>query len=151
MATHSHGVQRLKITWPEFGDSVRYALLAFSDEVAEALEKEAEKAAKECKAEIQRTAPKRSGDYAKSWMVSRESSGYNFSAGRPKARNHVAYVVHAKKPGYQLAHLLERPHKIANLYGEWGKTAGKPHIEKAAIKASGKFTRNAFRIIRDLS
>ncbi len=147
--------QKLKIPWPEFGDSVRYALMSFSDEVAESLEKEAKRAATQCKKDIQNTAPKRSGEYAKSWTVSRESVGYNFSNGRPKKRNHVAYVVHANKPGYQLAHLLERSHSIRNQYSlegqKYGDTIGQPHIENAAIKASEQFTRNARRIITDLS
>ena len=38
--------QTIKIQWPEFGDSVRAALLAYSDDVESVISKEAQKAAK---------------------------------------------------------------------------------------------------------
>lgn len=134
--------QTLKIPWPEFGDSVRAALLAYSDDVESVISKEAQKAAKQCRIDIQNAAPKRSGTYAKSWAVKKDVVD----------RKRPAYVVHAKKPGYQLAHLLERSHRIANQYGDnWGKTSPKAHIAPAAEKNSATFTNNVVRQIKNLS
>lgn len=141
MATHSHGKNKLVIPWPEFGDSVRAALLSYTDDVADAIAKEAQRAAKQTRVDIQSAAPKRSGEYAKSWTVRKETVD----------RRRPAFVVHAKKPGYQLAHLLERSHRIVNQYGEYGHTTPKPHIEPAAVKNGERFTKNVVNAIKNLS
>ena len=51
------------------------------------------------KLQTQADTPRRSGKYAKSWTVTVE-----------KSRLKVHAIVHAKKPGYRLAHLLEYGH-----------------------------------------
>lgn len=138
----ARAVQKLKIPWPEFGDSVQMALAGYRDEIQPAVAKEAEKAAKRTRNDIQSAAPRRSGQYAKTWTVKRDIAD----------RRRPVYVVHAAKPGYQLAHLLERSHRIANQYGDhWGHTAGQPHIEPAAVQNGETFRRNVVNIIRSLS
>ena len=146
--------QIIKVPLPSFGDGVRNILLAYGEEVAQALEKEAKKAAIQCRDEIQRTAPKDTGTYQKTWTVSRESqgmSGYN-NRGERTVRQNPTYVVHAKHPGFQLAHLLERSHVVHNQYGySWGRTAGHPHIEPAALKAGEQYLKNVKENIKELS
>lgn len=149
MPIYSHGVsyyekgnRKLVVPWPEFGDSLRMALVSYCDDIENAITKEAERAAKQCRKDIQETAPKRSGDYAKSWAVQRDVAYHK----RP------AFTVHANAPGYRLAHLLERAHRIANQYGDnWGNTSPQPHIEKAADKNGALFLSNVTKIIKDLS
>jgi len=134
--------QTLKIPWPEFGDSLRMALASYQDDIEAAITKEAEKIAKQTRKDIQETAPKDSGTYAKSWAVKKDVVD----------RHRPAFIVHANKPGYQLAHLLERAHRIANQYGDnWGSTSPQPHIEKAAEKNGALFLNHVTQIIKDLS
>ena len=134
--------QTLKIPWPEFGDSLRMALVSYQDDIEAAITKEAEKTAKQTRKDIQDAAPKDSGTYAKSWAVKKDIVD----------RHRPAFVVHANKPGYQLAHLLERAHRIANQYGDnWGNTSPQPHIEKAAEKNGALFLNHVTQIIKDLS
>lgn len=134
--------QTLKIPWPEFGDSTRMALFAFSDDVEAALQKEAQRSAKQCRADIQNAAPKRTGAYAKTWTVKKDAAD----------RRRPAFVVYTKRPGYQLAHLLERSHKISNQYGDdWGHTRPKPHIEPAAERNGVTFANNVRRAIQNLT
>lgn len=133
--------KRLTIQWPEFGDSVRMALLSFQEDVEAAITEEAERAAKQTRDDIRNTAPKRYGDYAKTWTVKKDVAD----------RRRPAFIVYAKKPGYQLAHLLERSHRIANEYGEYGHTRPKAHIEPAAEKNGVLFANNVRKAIKNLS
>ena len=133
--------QTLKIEWPAFGDTVQNLLYAYSTQIESAISKEAKRTANQVRADIQTAAPKRSGTYAKTWTVKTDT----------KQSHRPTYVVHAKRPGYQLAHLIERPHKIKNQYGEYGYTNGKPHIEPAADKNATQFANNVVKIIKDLS
>lgn len=134
--------QTLKIPWPEFGDSLKMALASYQDDIEAAITKEAQKTAKQTRTDIQDAAPKNTGTYAKTWTVKKETAD----------RHRPAFIVHATKPGYQLAHLLERAHRIANQYGtDFGKTSPQPHIEKAAEKNGALFLSHVTQIIKDLS
>ena len=133
--------QKLKIPWPEFGDSVRLVLMEFSDEVNAKLTKAAQRAATRTRAEIQRYAPKRSGTYAKTWTVKKDTT----------YKSRPSFIVHAKSPGYQLAHLLERSHRIVNDYGEYGVTNGYPHVEPAWDQNIRPFEDDVKKIFKDLS
>lgn len=133
---------RLVIPWPEFGDATRLALAQYTDDIEAALTKEAQRAANQTRKDIEADAPRDTGTYAKTWTVKKEIVD----------RKRPAYIVHAKKPGYQLAHLLERAHRIANQYGDnYGKTSPRPHIEKAAVKNGEQFVFRVTKIIQDLS
>ena len=88
-----------------------YSKLATSD-----MKKAVKKAGNDVRKEIQSTAPKDTGAYAKSWAVktTRESA------------EKLEVTVHSKNR-YQLAHLLEFGH--AKRGG--GRVSGKPHIAPA--------------------
>lgn len=75
--------------------------------------------AKEVKQDIQATAPKRTGQYAKSWAVKTDK----------QSANGLSLVVHSKNK-YQLTHLLEFGH--AKRGG--GRVVARPHIAQAEEK-----------------
>ena len=134
--------QKIKIPWPEFGDSLRFALAGYQEDIENEISKEAQRTAARTRQDIRNAAPRKSGTYAKTWAVKKDVVD----------RRRPAFIVHATKPGYQLAHPLERPHRIANQYGDnWGKTAGQPHIQPAAEKNGVEFQRNVVQIIKKLS
>ena len=78
-------------------------------------------AAKECKDQIQTTAPVRTGAYAKSWTVKK---GNNFLS------TTVSATVQSRDH-YQLTHLLEFGHAKRN----GGRVAARPHIAAARDRA----------------
>lgn len=86
-----------------------------TNDVKEAVKEGAETTIKE----IEKTAPKNTGKYAKSWAMKTQKE--NFSG--------IQVVVHSKNR-YQLTHLLEHGH--AKRGG--GRTKAKPHIAPAEQK-----------------
>ena len=88
-----------------------YSKLATSD-----MKKAVKKAGNDVRKEIQSTAPKDTGAYAKSWAVktTRESA------------ERLEVTVHSRNR-YQLAHLLEFGHAKSG----GGRTKGQPHIAPA--------------------
>ena len=79
------------------------------------MKKAVRKTASAVRKEISENAPKDTGDYAKSW-----------TATVTEEKSHALQVtVHAEKPEYRLAHLLENGH--AKRGG--GRVKGRPHIE----------------------
>lgn len=92
-------------------------LETFDDHVKEVVEDAAKESAKECVQKLKATSPKgRSGKYARSWTQKKLAGGY---------------IVYNKE--YQLTHLLENGHAVANQYGNYGnpggRVAGIKHIE----------------------
>ena len=91
----------------------------FDREVKETVKEAAQETAKECVQKLKATSPKRKGrgkgKYARSWTQKKDGNGY---------------VVYNKE--YQLTHLLENGHAVANQYGDYGhpngRVAGQRHI-----------------------
>lgn len=88
-----------------------YARLAVDD-----LKADVQKAGKKVKEQIETTAPKDTGKYAKSWTVKKTK----------ETSDSIEIVVHSKNR-YQLTHLLEFGHAKRN----GGRVAARPHIAAA--------------------
>lgn len=87
----------------------------YSTEVRKTVDTECMEAARECSAKLKKTSPKRTGEYAKGWMVSEQATGgYGAST----------WVVHNKRYA-RLTHLLEKGH--AKRGG--GRVRAYPHIK----------------------
>jgi len=99
-----------------------YAKLA-----TDVLKKEIQKAGKTAKTQIEQTAPRQTGKYAKSWAVKKTS----------ETSNSLEVTVHSKTR-YALAHLLENGH--AKRGG--GRVAAIPHIAPAEEAAVQSLERN---------
>ena len=99
-----------------------YAKLA-----TDVLKKEIQKAGKTAKTQIEQTAPRWTGKYAKSWAVKKTS----------ETSNSLEVTVHSKTR-YALAHLLENGH--AKRGG--GRVAAIPHIAPAEEAAVQSLERN---------
>ena len=103
---------------------------------ADVLKKEIQKAGKTAKTQIEQTAPKKTGRYAKSWAVKKT---YETS-------NTLEVIVHSKDR-YALAHLLENGH--AKRGG--GRVAAIPHIAPAEETALQSLEQNIERELGRLS
>jgi hypothetical protein len=88
--------------------------------------------AKETVTKIRNASPHLTGSYARGWRVSKRGGGF---------------VVH-NATDYQLTHLLENSHVIANGSGTYGRTTPIKHIEPAGQWASEELPR---RIIEELN
>lgn len=89
----------------------------YSVEVKRATNNSMDVVAKAAAAKLKNTSPKKTGSYAKGWRVKRErgSGGIN-----------TVYV--HNKTDYQLTHLLENGHIVANKKGTYGRFNGIKHI-----------------------
>nr|WP_289070393.1 HK97 gp10 family phage protein [uncultured Blautia sp.] len=91
-------------------------------EVGLEVEKVSKEVAEDTAKMLNKNSPKRTGDYAASWT---------YGVGDTKRTRHTM-VVHAEKPEYALAHLLEKGHQNR----EGGRTKAIVHIapaEEAAV------------------
>ena len=104
-------------------------MMKYTEEVKEKLTIEFDDVANEALGRIQETAPKRYGEYAKSWTI---------------RKTNLNRILHVKAPHYRLTHLLEKGHAKRN----GGRVGAQPHIapveefvnkevEKRVIKALG--------------
>lgn len=96
----------------------------YADKVNESVDDVAGKIASDTAKDLKQTSPRKSGKYAKGWAVKKDGSG--------------RYIVH-NKTDYQLTHLLNNGHVVANQYGTYGRTTGDNHIGKAADKYEREF------------
>ena len=103
-------------------DTVKDILAEYQEAVNAAVEDQVRTAAKLLAAEINQNAAaqftQRTGDYAKSWVETKNPQKY---------KNKFSRIVHSKAPEYRLTHLLEHGHAKVN--GGW--VAGRPHIAPA--------------------
>lgn len=88
--------------------------------------------AKETVTKIRNASPRLTGSYARGWRVSKRAGGL---------------VVH-NATDYQLTHLLENSHVIANGSGTYGRSTPIKHIEPAEQWASEELPR---RIVEELN
>lgn len=100
-------------------DQIREILDDYTVELKRATNNAMDSVAKECVRKLKATSPQRpgGGKYAKGWAVK-----------RTKGRGGIVSIVVHNKTDYQLTHLLERSHVIANKYGEYGRSKPQPHI-----------------------
>lgn len=115
----------------QFADTVMKGLEDYANLAADDLKKDVRKAGKTVKQQIESTAPKKTGKYAKSWAVKKTQ----------ETSDSIQVVVHSKR--YQLTHLLEFGH--AKRGG--GRTRAFPHIAPAEQAGIEQLTRD---IERDL-
>ena len=97
-------------------DLVMDGLREYSELADTAMKKAVRKTATSVRKEISENAPKRTGDYAKSWATKKVTEN----------SHKLEITVHSKNR-YQIAHLLEKGH--AKRGG--GRVNGKPHIAPA--------------------
>ena len=97
-------------------DEIMNGLTEYADLADAAMKKAVRKTATSVKKEISENAPKRTGDYAKSWATKKVT----------ESSHKLEMTVHSKNR-YQIAHLLEKGHAKRN----GGRVAGKPHIAPA--------------------
>lgn len=100
----------------DLADLVMDGLREYSELADTAMKKAVRKTAASVRKEISENAPKRTGDYAKSWATKKVTEN----------SHKLEMTVHSKNR-YQLAHLLEHGH--AKRGG--GRVVGKPHIAPA--------------------
>ena len=100
----------------ELADTVMKGLKEYAQLAADDLKEDVKKAGKTVKQQIESTAPRKTGKYAKSWTVKKTK----------ETSDSIQVVVHSKNR-YQLAHLLEHGH--AKRGG--GRTRAFPHIAPA--------------------
>ena len=117
----------------ELADTVMKGLKEYAQLAADDLKEDVKKAGKTVKQQIESTAPRKTGKYAKSWMVkkTRETS------------DSIQVVVHSKNR-YQLAHLLEHGH--AKRGG--GRTRAFPHIAPAEQAGTEQLMKDIERDLR---
>lgn len=100
----------------DLADLVMDGLREYSELADTAMKKAVRKTATSVRKEISENAPKRTGDYAKSWATKKVNEN----------SHSLEMTVHSKNR-YQIAHLLEKGH--AKRGG--GRVNGKPHIAPA--------------------
>lgn len=105
----------------------------YSNDIQEGITADAQKVAKEAKAELRNTSPKLTGEYRKGWRVKTE-----------KGRGYVDCIVH-NATDYQLTHLLEKPHLKRN----GGITTPKVHIAPVEEKAVKQYEKDVENIIKN--
>lgn len=105
----------------ELADAVSEALAEYNQEVTDELKASVKQTAKTCVAELKKTSPKDTGDYAKGWVALKAF----------ESDSDIRMQVH-NKTDYQLTHLLEDGH--AKVGG--GRVEGQPHIGPAADNAA---------------
>jgi len=113
----------------DLADAIMDAMLAYTEEVEEAIPQIVDSTADAMVKEIRAAAPKRTGKYAKGWTV--RSLG-----GRVRSKEGYAKLVCNPK-WYSIAHLLEYGHAKRN----GGRASGKPHIRPACDKLLPEFER----------
>ena len=116
----------------QLADAVMKGLEDYAKLAADDLKADVQKAGKTVKQQIESTAPRKTGKYAKSWAVKKTK----------ETSDSIQLVVHSKNR-YQLTHLLEHGH--AKRGG--GRTRAFPHIAPAEQAGMEQLVRD---IERDL-
>ena len=114
----------------QLASEVMSGLEEYAELAVDVLKKEIQEAGKTAKKQIEETAPRKTGRYAKSWAVKKVS----------ETSNSLEVTVHSKTR-YMLTHLLENGH--AKRGG--GRVAAIPHIAPAEEAAVQSLERNIER------
>ena len=125
------GTQTIRID--QLADTVMKGLEDYAKLAVDDLKTDVQKAGKKVKEQIESTAPKDTGKYAKSWAVKKTK----------ETSDSIQVVVHSKTK-YQLTHLLEFGH--AKRGG--GRVAARPHIAAAEQAGIDQLTRDIERDLR---
>lgn len=114
----------MKVSIDGLADAIMKELNAYEGEVVVATKRAVEKTAEECRQDISKNAPERTGKYAKSW-----EKKLAFSSAKENR-----YTIYSTN--YQLTHLLEYGHKKW-VWGHYtgGQVPAKPHIRPAQEQA----------------
>ena len=111
----------------QLAQEVMSGLEEYKDLAVDVLKKEIQEAGKTAKKQIEQTAPRRTGRYAKSWSVKKTK----------ETSSSLEVTVHSRNR-YMLTHLLENGH--AKRGG--GRVAAIPHIAPAEEAAAESLERN---------
>lgn len=103
-----------------------------SKRVKGVLETDSLQVANETVQKLKNTSPRKYGDYASGWKVSKKKG--------------ADWVVH-NATDYQLTHLLENGHVVCNKKGTYGRAPAIKHIEPAVAWASDELPR---KVMEDL-
>ena len=104
----------------QLANAVMKELLAYSQDVTDALKEECLDVAKATVTTLKSTSPRRTGKYARAW---KQTTTF-------ERQDDIRVTVHNSR--YQLTHLLENGHALVN----GGRVAGIPHIGPAEQQAS---------------
>ena len=108
-------------------EQINNVLNEFMDREDNEVEKAFNKARTETVKQLKQTSPRgKRGAYAQSWTSKKEKDG----AKTGHTIGALTITIYNREH-YQLTHLLERGHMIANQYGTYGRTSANPHIEDA--------------------
>lgn len=105
-----------RVSIDQMADAIMEGLTEYADLATEDMKKAVKKAGTTVRKEIEATAPKNTGTYAKSW-----------SAKNTKETSNSLEVTVYSRNRYQLAHLLEHGHAKRN----GGRVSAQPHIAAA--------------------
>lgn len=122
-----------KVTVTGMADAITEALQDYADVAGDEMKKAVTKAAKTVQKEIKSNAPRRSGQYAKSWKTKKNG----------ETATGIGYTVYSPNR-YQVAHLLEFGH--AKRGG--GRVAALPHIAKAEQSGKDQLLESLGRALR---
>lgn len=121
------------VTIDNLADAITQAVREYTEDVTAAVEKEVEATADKVLADVKQAAPKRTGEYAKTFVKTDKSL--------PGKRRYVIW----NKKHYRRVHLLEFGH--AKRGG--GRVSGKPHLRPAHDKYAKEMVENIKDIIKN--
>ena len=118
----------------DIADAIVEEFQNYTDEVSEGVEKEVRSKSRDTKNEIKDRSPKDSGDYADDWYMRKTSRG-----------GEIGYTIY-NKDHYQLTHLLENGHAIAN---GTDRVPAYPHISISYKNNVQEMMKNIEKIIEN--
>lgn len=121
------------VTLSGLADAIIEELEHYNQQVTDELKEEIKDTAKECKNEIQRQSPKKTGIYKRSWRVKVAHEN----------TNDIRIKIYNSKKG-QLTHILENGYVIKNGI----RISGKIHIRPAEEKANTRLMNRAKIIVK---
>lgn len=122
----------MSIQVDRMADEIAKMLSAYESEIKTNLDVSGKAVANEGAKQLRQTSPKRTGEYAKSWRVTKEEGSFGENA---------KYIIHNKKH-YRLTHLLENGHLSRNGKRVKAITHIKP-VEQQVIQSYEKKVKEA--------